>query len=305
MIRYIWQEYVHKTLLSARFIVVVSSLLLIMIMLFQGMSVQMKKMGYQVGVFEMLPSFLFYNTGTIIYFGVFLFLIAVLPRWDGSMNEILRLGKRKWFFAQYIYIFFTSVIYFLIWTGGFILALFPRIIWNNEWSSLAKMAIDPQQSVFFWMNLNLNVNLQFSDLIMNIGSPGKVYLLTFMLTVLGSFFIGIFMITVNICFRRGVGTVLAYLMVGVQTMSGILAMLFGKNLIHFEGYKQVKNLLERMQYYISPLYQSDLFTMAIHNARPIAQRIGIGVIYFAILILLVTLFGMCMIRKIDLCKENA
>lgn len=75
------------------------------------------------------------------------------------------------------------------------------------------MAIDPQQSVFFWMNLNLNVNLQFSDLIMNIGSPGKVYLLTFMLTVLGSFFIGIFMITVNICFRRGVGTVLAYLMV--------------------------------------------------------------------------------------------
>ena len=56
---------------------------------------------------------------------------------------------------------------------------------------------------------------------MNIGSPGKVYLLTFMLTVLGSFFIGIFMITVNICFRRGVGTVLAYLMVGVQTMSGI------------------------------------------------------------------------------------
>lgn len=221
------------------------------------------------------------------------------------MNEILRLGKRKWFFAQYIYIFFTSVIYFLIWTGGFILALFPRIIWNNEWSSLAKMAIDPQQSVFFWMNLNLNVNLQFSDLIINIGSPGKVYLLTFMLTVLGSFFIGIFMITVNICFRRGVGTVLAYLMVGVQTMSGILAMLFGKNLIHFEGYKQVKNLLERMQYYISPLYQSDLFTMAIHNARPIAQRIGIGVIYFAILILLVTLFGMCMIRKIDLCKENA
>ena len=221
------------------------------------------------------------------------------------MNEILRLGKRKWFFAQYIYIFFKSVIYFLIWTGGFILALFPRIIWNNEWSSLAKMAIDPQQSVFFWMNLNLNVNLQFSDLIMNIGSPGKVYLLTFMLTVLGSFFIGIFMITVNICFRRGVGTVLAYLMVGVQTMSGILAMLFGKNLIHFEGYKQVKNLLERMQYYISPLYQSDLFTMAIHNARPIAQRIGIGVIYFAILILLVTLFGMCMIRKIDLCKENA
>ena len=167
------------------------------------------------------------------------------------------------------------------------------------------MAIDPQQSVFFWMNLNLNVNLQFSDLIMNIGSPGKVYLLTFMLTVLGSFFIGIFMITVNICFRRGVGTVLAYLMVGVQTMSGILTMLFGKKLIHFEGYKQVKNLLERMQYYISPLYQSDLFTMAIHNARPIAQRIGIGVIYFAILILLVTLFGMCMIRKIDLCKENA
>ena len=214
-------------------------------------------------------------------------------------------GKESVFFAQYIYIFFTSVIYFLIWTGGFILALFPRIIWNNEWSSLAKMAIDPQQSVFFWMNLNLNVNLQFSDLIMNIGSPGKVYLLTFMLTVLESFFIGIFMITVNICFRRGVGTVLAYLMVGVQTMSGILAMLFGKNLIHFEGYKQVKNLLERMQYYISPLYQSDLFTMAIHNARPIAQRIGIGVIYFAILILLVTLFGMCMIRKIDLCKENA
>ena len=59
MIRYIWQEYVHKTLLSARFIVVVSSLLLMMIMLFQGMSVQMKKWDIRLAYLKCFRRFYF------------------------------------------------------------------------------------------------------------------------------------------------------------------------------------------------------------------------------------------------------
>lgn len=303
MFRYMMREYFHKTLLSIRFIVVVLTIIAALLSLFQGMADKMKVQGLQAGAFEILPAFLFSETGIVVFFGVFVFIIAAFPSWEGSMNQILRMGKRKWILCQYVYVLLTSVIYYLIWTVGFILSLLPVITWNNEWSSLAEMAVDPGTSVLFWMDLDMNVNLQFSELIIAIGRPLKVYLLTFLLTVIGSTFVGILMVTLNICFRRGIGTLVAYIIVGVRTIAGICTMVFGDTLLHFDGYKQVKNLMERMQYYISPLYQSDLFVMAIHNARPIAQRVEIGVTYFLILMGVAVLFGMWMIRRIDLCQE--
>lgn len=303
MLRYLLKEYIHKTLLSSRFIMVFITILVALISLFWNMKAAMEKLDCQVGVWELLPSFLHWESGSLIYFGIFVFLLAALPKWEGSLNRITRLGKRKWLLSQYIYVFFTAVIYYLIWTVGFIIALLPGIAWSNEWSSLVKRAIDPETAVYFSIDMNINVGLHFSEELVSIGSPAKVYFLTFLLHVLAGIFVGMLMVTLNICFRRGAGTVLAYFIVGAKAVFDWIPSLFSSQLIHFDGYKQLKNLLIRMGFYISPLYQSDLFIMVLHDARPIGERVAIGVIYFSILIVLVVIFGLGMIKRIDLCQE--
>lgn len=303
MFRYIFREYFHKTLLSPRFLVVSLTLLVALISLFQNMSDAMKELGCRVGPLELLPCFLYIDSGTLIYFGVFIFLVAAIPKWEGSLNQIPRLGKKRWIVAQYTYVFLTSVIYYLIWTVGFIIALFPRIAWNNDWSSLVERAIDPENGAYFGMDMQMNVGLAFSEKLVSVGSPGKVYLFTFLLHVLAGTFVGMLMVTLNICFRRGVGTVIAYFIAGVRTIFEWIPSLFSQDLIHFDGYQQVKNLLIRMEFYISPLYQSDLLIMALHDARPITERMVIGVMYFLLLIIWVTILGFRMMKHIDLYQE--
>jgi hypothetical protein len=43
--------------------------------------------------------------------------------------------------------------------------------------------------------------------------------------------------------------------------------------------------------------------MAIHDARPIVERVEIGVVYFLLLTAVVIVFGNWMVRRIDLCQE--
>ncbi|MCD7825186.1 MAG: hypothetical protein LUH14_04395 [Clostridiaceae bacterium] len=303
MLRYLFREYVHKILLSSRFVMVFITIFVALISLFWNMTGAMKELGCRAGALELLPTFLCVDSGSLIYFGIFVFLVASLPKWEGSLNQVSRLGKGKWLLAQYVYVFFTAVIYYLIWTAGFIMALLPRITWSNDWSSLVKRAIDPETAALFSMDMKMNVGLAFSEKLVSVGSPARVWLLTFLLHMLAGVFVGILMVTLNICFRRGIGTVAAYLIVGVKTIFNWLPALFNNQLIHFEGYRQFKNLLIRMEFYVSPLYQCDLLVMAIHDTRPILQRVAIGAVYFLILTALVMLFGFRMVRKIDLCQE--
>lgn len=303
MLRYLFREYVHKILLSSRFVMVFVTIVVALVSLFWNMPGAMKQLGCHVGAFELLPSFLYCDSGTLIYFGIFIFLVAALPRWEGSLNQISRLGKRRWLLAQYMYVFLTIVIYHLVWTVGFILALLPRITWSNEWSSLVKRATDPETAAMFSIDMKMNVGLLFSDKLVAIGSPAKVWSLTFVLHVLAGLFLGMLMVTLNICFRRGIGTITAYLIVGVKTIFNLIPTLFSKRLIHFEGYKLFKNLLIRMGFYISPLYQCDLFVMALHDTRPVLQRVAIGTTYFLILIFMVIIIGFKIVRRIDLCQE--
>jgi hypothetical protein len=303
MLRYLFKEYLHKSLLSSRCIMTFITIFAALIGLFWNMTGAMKELGCQAGAWELLPAFLYWSSGALIYFGIFVFLMAALPVWEGSLNQVSRLGKRRWLLAQYVYVFFHSVIYYLIWTAAFIIALFPRITWKNEWSSLVQRAVDPEKAALFSMDMKMNVGLAFSKKLVEIGSPVKVWLLTFLLHVLAALFVGMLMVTLNICFRRGTGTVAAYFIAGAETIFEWFPNLFSSQLIHFEGYKQLKNLLIRLEFYISPLYQSDLLVMAIHDARPIVERVEIGVVYFLLLTAVVIVFGNWMVRRIDLCQE--
>jgi len=303
MVRYIFREYLHKILLSGRFLAVSATLLIALAGLFWGMTGVMGERGEQVGPLELLPCFLYVDSGSMIYFGVLIFLVAVLPHWDGSLNQIPRLGKRKWILTQYAYVFLTSVSYYLIWTLGFLLAFLPRISWGNKWSSMIERAADPVQGIQFNIDMKFNVGMNFSKELMCVGSPGKVWLLTFLLFVLAGLFLGMLMVTLNICFRRGTGTVIAYFIVGLSTFFQWLPTFLDNKWFHFHGYKQVKHFLMRMEFYFSPLYQSNLYVMALHNSRPVGERVVIGVTYFLLLIALTAAFGLRMIKRIDLCQE--
>ena len=303
MIRYIFREYLHKTLLSGRFLAVSAMLPIALASLFWNMTGVMRELGERVGPFELLPCFLYIDTNQLIYFGILIFLVAVLPQWEGSLNQIPRLGKRKWILTQYIYVLLTSVIYYLIWTLGFIFAFLPRINWGNGWSSMVERAADPVHGVQFTIDMKFNVSMNFSKTLMSVGSPGKVWLLTFLLHVLAGLFVGMLMVTLNICFRRGTGTVIAYFIVGVSTFFGWLPTFLDNKWFHFDGYKQLKNFLMRMEFYASPLYQCDLLNMAILDARPVGERVAIGVTYFLLLIALIVVFGLRSVRRIDLCQE--
>lgn len=303
MVRYICEEYFHRTLLSSRFLVILMMVPVLLTSLFWNMTSTMEKMGLSVGPLELLPCFLYMDGGIVLYFGVFVFLIAALPRWDGSLNQIPRLGKRKWLLSQYVNVFLTSIMNYLIWTLGFILAMLPRINWSGKWSNFIQKTIDPEQGFDFCAQLPMNVAMNFSEELVSVGSPVKIYLLTFLLQVLAGIFIGILMVTLNICFRCGTGTVVALLILGTRTFFEWIPRIFENKWLQFEGYKAVQNLLMRMEFYLSPTYQSDLYIMALHNTRPIAERLIIGITYFLLLTTLVVCFGLRMVRRIDLCQE--
>lgn len=303
MVRYIIREYIHKILLSGRFLAVSAMILIALVGLFWNMTGVMGELGEKVGPFELLPCFLYVDTGKVIYFGILIFLVAVLPQWDGSLNQISRLGKKKWIAIQYGYVLLTSIVYYLIWALGFLLAFLPRLSWGGGWSSMVKRAADPLYGVQFHMEMKFNVLMIFDKKLISVGSPEKVWLLTFLLHVLAGLFLGMLMVTFNICFRRGTGTVIAYMMVGLNTFFSWLPTFLNNHWFHFHGYKQVMRFLMRMEFYASPLYQSDLFVMALHDARPLGERVCIGVTYFLLLIVLIAVFGLRMVRRIDLCQE--
>lgn len=72
-------------------------------------------------------------------------------------------------------------------------------------------ASDPKTGFDFETGLKYNLPCTYSRKIMKIGTPLKVWGLTFLLVVLASIFLGMLVVTFNIWFRRGTGTILGIL----------------------------------------------------------------------------------------------
>lgn len=302
MLCYLVKEYLYKTVISVRFLIFILVLLLSLYSLFHPMAVRLAENGYTIGALEVLPCISFTPSLASVYFVTFLFLVIVYPMWDGSLNQIARLGKRKWVSLQYVYICITAVLYYLIWTVGFILAFLPCISWRNEWSSFMILATDVKNTETV-IELSSNVVFYKPTGLMDILSPLQVWALVFLLQVLGEAFVGILALVFNISYRRGVGTILAFFVSGERQILSGIEYILRKSYFPVSGIKQIRNLFLRAQYYISPLYQSDLLIMAEHNTRPLPERVGIAVIFYLLLISLLILYNRGKIRKIDLAQE--
>lgn len=309
MIRSTVSEYVNKTLLSSRFILSVVLLYLTMRMMYHGMAPGMKQLGYTMNAFEPLSCFLNNSQGGIlVYYLLFVFLISAYPHWDGCLNRIARLGKRKWLLSQYLYVAATAVIYYLVWTAGFIIQLFPVMKWDNSWGNMAQLIVAEEVDYHvLWERFDVGFYIYYSKWLLAAGSPVKVWLLGFMLHVLCCIFIGVLAITLNVCIKRGAGTLVAALITGTQYF-----LQYAEDLMTPDAIKKIRNkilrkalrkcrkLFLRMQYYISPLFQTDVVLMVRHDARPLGERALIAVTFFCVLIAVISICGMKLIKHVDL-----
>lgn len=87
--------------------------------------------------------------------------------WSGEPSG--QAGQKMWLLSQYCYVIMTSVIYYLVVTVGFIIALFPVVDWKNRWSSFYWKASDPKTGFDFETGLKYNLPCTYSRKIMKIG----------------------------------------------------------------------------------------------------------------------------------------
>ena len=264
---------------------------------------QLSEMHCRVGALEIFPAWAFCGGGVSTYFILFIFLILAYPQWDGAVNRLARQGRKMWLLSQYCYVIMTSVIYYLVVTVGFIIALFPVVDWKNRWSSFYWKASDPKTGFDFETGLKYNLPCTYSRKIMKIGTPLKVWGLTFLLVVLASIFLGMLVVTFNIWFRRGTGTILGIFVLVFYYIMDWIPLFFDNEFAQFDGYKQIQNMLWRLEPYLSPLYQTDVYGLTLRKARPVMERVEIAAVYYIVLAVVVLVMGLRMVRKVDLSKD--
>ena len=186
---------------------------------------------------------------------------------------------------------------------GFIIALFPVVDWKNRWSSFYWKASDPKTGFDFATGLKYNLSCTYSRKIMKIGTPLKVWGLTFLLVVLASIFLGMLVVTFNIWFRRGTGTILGIFVIVFYYIMDWIPLFFDNKFAQFDGYKQIQNMLWRLEPYLSPLYQTDVYGLTLRKARPVMERVEIAAVYYIVLAVVVFVMGLRMVRKVDLSKD--
>lgn len=138
---------------------------------------------------------------------------------------------------------------------------------------------------------------------MKIGTPLKVWGLTFLLVVLASIFLGMLVVTFNIWFRRGTGTILGIFVLVFYYIMDWIPLFFDNKFAQFDGYKQIQNMLWRLEPYLSPLYQTDVYGLTLRKARPVMERVEIAAVYYIVLAVVVLVMGLRMVRKVDLSKD--
>lgn len=153
--RYICRDYFQRTVCSGRFVLLVLLVWISLCSFFREFVEQLSEMHCRVGALEIFPAWAFCGGGVSTYFILFIFLILAYPQWDGAVNRLARQGRKIWLLSQYCYVIMTSVIYYLVVTVGFIIALFPVVDWKNRWSSFYWKASDPKTGFDFETGINI------------------------------------------------------------------------------------------------------------------------------------------------------
>ena len=287
------KNYFGKEVLSARYMVSMLVLALIVIMAFIEVPDVLVECGYRIGALE-IATFIMSGGGiSTVYYLVWVFVISGFPRWEGCQNEALRMGKTSWLNRQFLYIFLTAVIQFLVVTAAQIIAVCRAASWQNSWSQLSEYLCDGTVSL---INLGSKIAVSFSYDVTGMGAPFEMFALSMALNVLCSVCIGCIVVVVNMCGRKGYGTAAGLFIVG---LSSILYTLEPGS----SAESMVRKIYNIVRYYLYPMAYTDLFRLTAKMGFNTVVWVVIGALYFLTIALAAYIAGRKFIKKVDLFLE--
>lgn len=154
-----------------------------------------------------------YYAVLIILFG-FILLLCDAPFVDTEQFYlIIRCGKKTWLIGQLLYVFFSSVVYFLFILLLSILLLFPNISFSGEWGKLLRTLAQTDLAPQF------HVTLGFPYKIIQLYSPFAAVCLSFAMALLVGFFLGMVLFVTNGFLSRSAGVVVSSAFILLEVFS--------------------------------------------------------------------------------------
>lgn len=160
--------------------------------------------------------FLFSDTiyKLFFFFGILL-LFCNAPFVDNQqMMVVLRSGKKNWFVGKILYVFVTTVCFFLWLFLVSILEFFPYVGFSSRWESIIEMLSINGQMGEYIIPISRNIVLQLT--------PLQAFLMSYVICVLAGILLGLLIFYINMYGKTnlGVGVALCILL-----MTGIVDVL--------------------------------------------------------------------------------
>ena len=146
-----------------------------------------------------------YYIQTIILFGAVLLFCDAPFMNEGTPYWVIRSGRKNWFWGQIGYVFFASLIYFLLIISVSIMLLIPNVTLDWDWGKVLNTL--SQTDTAFQIGTNkLDASLQIAY------TPTLSMLFSLLMSWLNGVLIGMVMFLVNLNMKRIMGPVLGALL---------------------------------------------------------------------------------------------
>ena len=201
--RYYFHTYVNQGLLNAKVLLILLGVYLFFYSGCHGISEKLSKFGMKMNPMELLSSVFGARTVYFILFSLFVLWLHCFDYREDCQYELIRLGKKKWLFRQYLFAFLTSILFY-IWAVICFITMFGRqITFQNQWSEMMKTAGSTGRfsvlGISFYGILDKNA-------VRGVVSPLELAGIHSVLMILCFSCLGMLMITLNLLFRKNVGT---------------------------------------------------------------------------------------------------
>lgn len=298
-IRFMLRDFRGRVLVSGRFLAGMLVFFFINFMCFREMPKGLQEMGYTVNFFEMIGAYMSSMVPMILFYAALAFQICAFPEWEGSQNVIHRLGKRCWFFEQILHSVLLFLIQYLVLALSVLLALFPCLVYNNQWSSFMSAAC---QDILVVIMTGLNNTIDFNVSLMTAGSPLYVLAVSFLLNLLCSILVSSVVILLNISRSRGTGTVFVLMVIVSRFLTEYVSTMVGEA---FGRTGFLTDVVDTVCYALMPMIQNTLTGMkeASHGVTggfSDPARLAWAMGYFAVLTAAVWIWSIRKIKKVDL-----
>lgn len=112
-LHYYFFSYIHQGILNARVLLILLGVYLVFYVGCHGLSDKLSEFGMRINPLELVSSVLGARSIYFILFALFALWLHCFDYREDCQYELIRLGKKRWLFRQYLFSFFTAVIFYL------------------------------------------------------------------------------------------------------------------------------------------------------------------------------------------------